>query len=530
MLKTVADVPEEQHFILSTLSPSATQKWLAFAVVCGILAVFFLITVGPLKGVHLERVDAFVPAYVTAMFVCDSITALLLYAQFAIVRSRATLVVASAYLFAALVMIPFVLVFPGVFAPGKGLMGGMQSTSWVYFFQHAGFPLFIIGYALLKDGNPNRGFRQGTVLTEIALSITLTAALVLAGAFLFIAGEPLLMRVTLDSMRFGPLWWYPATPVALLNIAAIVVLWTRRRVALDLWLMVVMFLYAIEIPLSYYPDPQRFSVGWYAVRGFGVLSSSIVLMLLIHEITMLYARLLGAVLAQRRERDARLMTGDAVAAKIAHEVKQPLTAMVTSADAGFRFLDRSMPNLDRAKEAFTRISADGHRAAAVVESIRANFKNDVRERTSLDLNALIQEVLALGRDDLQKHGILVQAEPNKRLPEVRGNRVQLQEVLLNLIMNAVDAMAGKDEPRILSVKSEAYEVDHVKVSVADTGTGISSQDVDRIFSQLFTTKSDGMGMGLSICRAIIEAHEGRLWFTPNNPRGAVFQFTLHANS
>ena len=116
--------------------------------------------------------------------------------------------------------------------------------------------------------------------------------------------------------------------------------------------MVVMFLYSIEIPLSYYPDPERFSVGWYAVRVFGILSSSIVLMVLLHEITTLYARLLGAVLAQRREREARLMTGDAVAASIAHEVRQPLTAMVTTADAGLRFLDRSVPNLDKAKEAF----------------------------------------------------------------------------------------------------------------------------------------------------------------------------------
>ena len=171
------------------------------------------------------------------------------------------------------------------------------------------------------------------------------------------------------------------------------------------------------------------------------------------------------------------MTGDAVAASIAHEIRQPLTAMVTTADAGLRFLDRSIPNLDKAKEAFKRIVADGHRAGAVVGSIRANFKSDVRERTSFDLNELIQEALALGRGDLQKHGIVVQAEPNRQLPEVRGNRVQLQQVLLNLIMNAIDAMAAKDEPRILSVKSEAYEGDRVMVSVADTGTGISSQDV-----------------------------------------------------
>jgi signal transduction histidine kinase len=530
MLKTDAVVPEEQHFILSTFSPSAAQKRLAFGVVVGILVVFTLITFGPLKGVHLGRVDAFVPAYATAMFVCDSLTAILLYAQFSILRSRAILVIATGYLFAALTLIPWILVFPGVFAPGKGLMGGMQTTSWVYFFLHAGFPLFMIGYALLKDGDPNRQSRQGTVLTAIALSITLTVALVLAAAFLFISGEALLPRVVLDSRRLSPLWPYVGAPVALLSVFAIVVLWILRRSVLDLWLMVVMCLFAIEIPLSYYPDPARFSVGWYSVRVIGVISSSLVLIVLLYEIETLYARLLGAVLAQRREREARLMTGDAVAASIAHEVRQPLTAMVTTADAGLRFLDRSIPNLDKAKEAFKRIVADGHRAGEVVGSIRANFKSDVRDRTAFDLNELIQEALALGRGDLQKHGIVVQAEPNKQLPEVRGNRVQLQQVLLNLIMNAIDAMAAKDEPRILNVKSEAHEGDRVMVSVADTGTGINSQDADRMFNPLFTTKSDGMGMGLSICRAIIEAHEGHLWFAPNSPRGTVFQFTLHANS
>ena len=165
----------------------------------------------------------------------------------------------------------------------------------------------------------------------------------------------------------------------------------------------------------------------------------------------------------------------------------------------------------------------------MVGSIRANFRTDVQDRTSFDVDELIHEALALGRGDLQKHRIAVQAEANSELPEVRGNRVQLQQVLLNLIMNAIDAMAAKDDPRILSVKSAAYESDRVIVSVADTGAGISSQHADRIFNPLFTTKSDGMGMGLSICRAIIEAHEGRLWFAPNSPRGAVFHFTLRAN-
>lgn len=527
MLKNESALPEEQHFILSTLSPSAAQRRLASAVVAGIVVVFASITFGPFNGVRLHRVDAFVPIYASAMFVCDSITAILLYAQFAIVRSRATLVIASGYLFAAINLIAWILVFPGVFIPGRGLMGGMQTTSWVYFFQHAGFPLFVIGYALLKDKNPNPRLGQGSVLAEIVLSVTLTAAVVSAAAFLFIAGEAWLPRVTLDARHLSPLWPYAGAPVALLNVAAIVVLWTRRRVALDLWLMIVTFLWAIEIPLSYYPDPERFSLGWYTVRFFGILASSIVLILLIKEITTLYARLLGAVLARHREREARLMTGDAVAASIAHEVRQPLTAMVTTADAGLRFLDRATPVVDKAKEAFRRIIADGHRAGDVVGSIRATFKSDVPDKTGLDVNQLIEETLALAQGDLQRHAVVVQFDGSKPLPKVRGNHIQLQQVLLNLIVNASDAMAN-DDSRILSIKSEAFEGDRVLVSVADTGTGVGAPDADRVFSPLYTTKVNGMGMGLSICRAIVEAHEGRLWFSPNGARGAVFQFTLPA--
>jgi hypothetical protein len=156
MERTAVTVPEDDFFVLSSLPPSRTQKQLAFVFVLGLLVVFVLIAVGPLSGIHLSRVDAFVPAYATAMFVNDSITAILLYTQFSILRSRATLLIASGYLFTALMLIPFVLAFPGLFTPEGGLVGGMQSTSWIYFFQHAGFPLFVIGYALSKgSGNGN---------------------------------------------------------------------------------------------------------------------------------------------------------------------------------------------------------------------------------------------------------------------------------------------------------------------------------------------------------------------------------------
>ena len=258
------------------------------------------------------------------------------------------------------------------------------------------------------------------------------------------------------------------------------------------------------------------------------MSSSIVLILLVREIATLYSRLLGAVLAQHREREARLMTGDAVAASIAHEIRQPLTAMVTTADAGLRFLDRSNPNPERAKEAFRRITEDGHRAGDVLSSIRANFTSDARDMAALDLNELVQEALALGGAELRKHGVLVVTEPDAHVLFVRGNRIQLQQVFLNLIINAIDAMAAKEQPRVLTIRSQAQERGRVVVSVADTGLGILPRDAERVFNPLFTTKASGMGMGLPICRAIIEAHEGRLWFSPNSPRGSVFQFTLHA--
>jgi signal transduction histidine kinase len=340
-----------------------------------------------------------------------------------------------------------------------------------------------------------------------------------------------LPHIQLDAARFVPQWLYVVgLPISVLCLAALLVLWFRRRSILDLFLMVVLCAYLIEIPPHYYPAPIRFSTGWYAVRVTGFLSSSIVLIVLLYEISALYGALLGAVLGQRREREARLMTGDAVAAIIAHEVRQPLTAMVTSADAGLRFLERSDPNVGKAKDAFKAIVADGHRAGEVVKSIRDNFKSDIRDRTALDVNEIIQEALDLARSTLKKHGVVVQMERGDQLPDIRGNRLQLQQVLLNLITNGAEAMAAVDGVRILSVKPQMHEGHRVSVSVADTGMGIDAQVVAQIFAPLYTTKSDGMGMGLSICRATIEAHEGRLWFSPNTPRGAVFHFTLLANN
>ena len=525
MIKSAVIVPEEPSIFSSSLSPSPWQKRLALVVVLVILVVALIVT-GPLSGINLAPVPAFVAGYTVAMFVNDSLTATLLFCQFSILRSRALLVVASGYVFTALILIPWLLAFPGVFAP-TGLIGGMQSTSWLFFFWHVGFPMFVIGYAMSKDADPSKRFKQGSVPAAIVVSVVLTAAVVLAVAFLCIAGEPLLPRVILDRIHFSPLQ-APlfGTPIALLSICAVGLLWVRQRSILDLWLMVVMCLFLIQIPLNYYPVPARFSIGWYTIRVIQFLSSGLVLVVLLHEMTTLYARLLQSINAQRSEREARLMTGDVVSASIAHEVKQPLGAIITSAEAGLNWLDSDEPDLDEVKEALRLVMIAGHRADAVIENIRAHFKKGARTWTSLDIDDVIREALAVVRDRLQTHRVAVQVGLDGRLPRIRGEQVQLQQVLVNLITNAIDSMAATDGERVLSIRSEVHHSGGVMVSVEDTGKGLEPGAVDRIFNPMFTTKAHGMGMGLSICRSIIEAHEGKLWVTANKGRGATFHFTV----
>jgi signal transduction histidine kinase len=525
MVNMPAGAPEEQRFVLSSLSPGPAQTRLALTVVLVLLVALFALA-GPLSTIQPGRIDAFVPAYATAIFVIDLLTAVLLFAQFSILRSRALLAIASGYLYTALIVIPWMLTFPGVFTPDGLLGAGLQTTTWLYTLWHAGFPMFVIAYALLKDADLDEGRWRGSAGAAVLSSVAATGAVVCAATLLCTSGNDLLPRESLDPVRFSTAWLYAAGCLVLLIVVALILLWLRGRSVLDLWLMVVMCAYVIEIYLISFPAPARYSIGWYAGRVFGLVSGSLVLLVLLYEILMLYAQLLRAVLAQHYEREARLMTGDAVAATIAHEVKQPLSAMITNADAGLRWLDRSAPDLDEAKAALKEIAANGHRAGAVIGSIRGIFKREARNRIPLDIKDLISDALALAHGDLQRHRIFAHIGADAQLPQVIGDRIQLQQVLLNLIRNAIDAMAGVDGPRVLSVKSEAHGDGGVMISVADTGAGIHAQDVGRIFNPLFTTKSDGMGMGLSICRSIIEAHDGQLWASANTPHGALFQFVL----
>jgi Membrane-associated sensor, integral membrane domain len=318
MVKIPAPSPEEEHFVLSSFAPTRAQTRLAFAVIL-VLIVASAIAAGPLSTLHPPRIDAFVPAYAMALFVIDLITATVLFAQSSILRSLALLALANGYLFAGLIVLPWMLTFPGVFTTGGLLGAALQTTNWLYILWHVGFPTFVLVYALVKDSSPRKGLWRRSPGFAILASTALTAAAVCAATFFVTAENALLPRTMLDPAHFSPVRLYIAGFQILWSAAVLIVLWVRRRSVLDLCLMVVMCAFAIEVFLIAFPVPVRFSMGWYAGRVYGLVSASLVLFVLLFEITILYAQLLRTVLAERREREARLITGDAIAPAIAHE-------------------------------------------------------------------------------------------------------------------------------------------------------------------------------------------------------------------
>jgi signal transduction histidine kinase len=226
---------------------------------------------------------------------------------------------------------------------------------------------------------------------------------------------------------------------------------------------------------------------------------------------------------------SRVTTLGQFTASIAHEVNQPIAAARNNARAGLNFLDRRPPDLAEVREALDCIVGDTDRAADIIDRIRDHIKKAPPKKEHFDLNEAIDEVVVLARSAISKNGVSVQTPRAERVLPVEGDRVQLQQVVLNLILNAVEAMGSVQEgPRELSISTEQTQANGVLVAARDSGPGIDPENIERVFEAFYTTKSSGVGMGLSICRSIIDAHGGRLWAEPNEPRGAVFQFTLPA--
>ena len=225
----------------------------------------------------------------------------------------------------------------------------------------------------------------------------------------------------------------------------------------------------------------------------------------------------------------RVITLGHLAASIAHEVNQPVAAIVANADAALRWLDAQPPDLGEARQALRGISGDGNRMGEVIARIRGLINKVPPRRDPLDMNQAISDATTLTRTELIRHRVALQVRLARKPPMVRGDRVQLQQVLLNLIVNAVESMSALPEgPRELKISSARDARDSVLIEVRDSGPGLRPEDFERAFQAFHTSKPDGMGLGLSICRSIVEAHGGRLWASANAPRGAIIQFTLPA--
>lgn len=226
-------------------------------------------------------------------------------------------------------------------------------------------------------------------------------------------------------------------------------------------------------------------------------------------------------------RVTRRMAMGEMAASIAHEIRQPLAAIVANSDAALRWLTRATPEIEEARAAVRNIVDSTRRASEVVDSIRSMFKNEGQAKTPHDVNELIRGAITLVRAEVENQRISISTELCDELPQVLANQVQLRQVMVNLIMNAVDAMSPvKNRPRVLQIKTKVQELSGVLITVEDSGTGIDPENLGRIFDTFFTTKSHGMGMGLSICRSIIESHDGHLSVTPAHPYGSIFQVSL----
>jgi signal transduction histidine kinase len=518
----------EHQFLLATMPPSSGQRRTALGVVL-ILLVAFAITI-PFRTIQLAQSGAFIIAFQTVVFVSDLITATLLFAQFSILRWRALLALANVYLFTALIAIPYALTFPGSFAPNGLLGAGYQTAGWLYLFWHCGLPMAIIAYVLLKEANGATRIVRASTQTAVGLSVAAVTVAVCGLTWAAVAADNVLPWLFLDSIHISPFGQYASGVLALLSAFALALLWVRRRSVLDLWLVVVICAWLLEIAFFVIVTALRFSLAFYASRVYALVTASVVLLVLLSETTRLYVRLARSTMAERREREVRLMTAEAVA--IAHEINQPLVAIKNYALAARRRLAiGGTGDAAKVEELIDKISAQASRAGVVLQSLRAMVKKRPFEMTRVDVGRLVTDSMKLAELESRITEIGVEVAVAQDLPIILADEVQIQQVVLNLTRNAIEAMedAGRADG-VVNIGVAATADREIMVSVADCGPGIAPDEMEHIFEPFYSTKGSGsgLGVGLSLSRAIVEAHGGRLSVAPNAGGGSVFRFTLPA--
>jgi signal transduction histidine kinase len=513
---TISHAPD---FSIATVPPTARQRQLSLIVAAIVLAATGVITA--FGATQLQQIDGFIPAINFVIFVSDLFTAALLLSQARIIGSHRLLVLASGYLFSGLIVVSHALTFPGAFAPSGLLGAGLQTTPWLFIFWHLGFPASVIGYACLKD--EKRSLPRSTIYWSAALVVLLALLL----TWIVTVHHDILPPLFVDRRTLSSLGNYVTGIDFLTSVLALALLWRRRNSVLDLWLTVAVVALVSELWVTTFVIGSRYSLGFYANRLLSVTVSVVVLIVLLTESTVLYARLSNAIALLQRERNNRLINIKAATSSIVHEVRQPLASMTTAATAARKWLEKVPPDLGEIKSLFGIIEDSGFRANEILSHVPKLFEDADREQEPIDMNNLALETLKILSDELNDHAIKTNLELTSELPAIVGDRVQLQEVILNLVRNAIDAMDTTHvDRRLLTVRTRPDGGKAIVMEVEDSGPGIENRRLAAIFEPFVTTKPKGTGLGLPICSRIIERHGGQLKASPDCNHGALFRIIL----
>ena len=521
---TVASL-DEFPLIIAATPATKQERRVALAIIL-ILALVFIV-IAPFASVQLPRVDAFVPALQTVLCVTDLITAALLFSLYSIQPLPGLLALASGYIFSGLFAFLQTLAFPGAYAP-SGLIGDqLSSAPYLFILWHIAFPVAVIVYALSDDrprtnGPPGRS-TKATIAITIACTLVLTAGLTWAVT----AGARYLPSLFVDQTRQAPTASYFTGPIWILSVAALALLYFRKGTSLAVWLMVTLFATLPDLTLSTILTSVRFTLGWYTARSYALIASCTVLIVLLAETIWLYARLARTTVLLRRERANRLLSLDAATGAIAHEIAQPLAAIATGGSAILNWLKRTPPNLDEVRTSASAVIEASRRANEIVSSVRALFRKTDDRRNLIHLDDVAREAMGLLQHDLETSQVAVATEYLGNLPPVRADRIQLQQIVLNLVKNAIEAMSSNPSgSRHVQVVTRLSGNSTVLLSVKDSGQGITAEHQDRIFDPFFTTKPTGMGLGLAICRTVAQDHGGNLQLVETSSHGSIFEIEL----
>jgi signal transduction histidine kinase len=512
----------EFEFSVVTAHPTLRERRLALAAVGMILV--GSVTIAPFADTPLARLDSFIPSIQAIVSITSIITAVLLFGQFSTIGSRGVLVLAGGYLFVALIVVLQILTFPGAFSP-TGLLGaGAQTASWLYILWHFGFTVAVIGYVLLKDAKSPIRYSAGSAIVWTVMAVV---GLVCVLTWIVTAKEQFLPVLFIDATTFTPLTTYANGTDLILAALALVLLFRRGRSILDLWLSVTVCAFLAELVINTLFISGRFTLGWYSVRGFAVLVTTIVMMLLLAQTFALNARLMRMTTMLQRERSNKLANLEAVVASIAHEVRQPLAGIAVRGAVARHCLERTPPDLHKACDSVGAMVDASMRANEIFENIRALFSSANQEKQSVNVNQLTVEALDLLREEINTYGIETSVQQAPQLPSVIAHEGQLREVVLNLMQNAIDAMKGfSGRRKILRIETDRHGDEAIVISVEDTGPGIEPEKIKSIFDPFFSTKAKGMGLGLAISKSIVERHHGELSVSSGIDGGARFQIIL----